>query len=64
LVEVDPKTGDKTVLASELIPAAVDDDDAGAKLAALHAVGAGPSGCVYVLSPGERSVYRVCSPNK
>jgi sugar lactone lactonase YvrE len=64
LVEVDPKTGDKTVLASELIPAAVDDDDAGAKLGALHAVGAGASGCVYVLSPGERSVYRVCAQKK
>lgn len=62
LVEIDPKTGDKTVLASALIPAV--DDDAGATLGTLHAVGAGASGCVYVLSPAERSVHRVCPHKK
>jgi sugar lactone lactonase YvrE len=57
LLEIDPATGKQSMLARALLPPAGD----GAALATLHALGVGASGCLYVLSPAERRVYRSCS---
>jgi sugar lactone lactonase YvrE len=57
VVKVDRKTGKKTMLRPKLSPGAA--AGAPATLGGLNAVGVGAAGYVYVLSPVDRTLYRI-----